>query len=210
MERPVRHGARYIYGSPGDSEVSKPGLLRALGVAALLTTASGLSPAHAESGSFAEYEVKAAMLFNFARFVDWPAQTFPNDRTPLVIGILGTDPFGKIIDEVFRDRTLGTRPISVRRIRNPGDTEGCHVLFIARSERGRLAGVLAGLKNTPVLTVSDMDAFVRSGGMIELTMEASRVRFEVNQFSARHAGLSISSRLLKLASGVRSEGGAQP
>jgi YfiR/HmsC-like len=177
-------------------------------ILAFCLLACGFAEARAADGAYAEYEVKAAMVYNFTRFVEWPNQSFKDDRAALVIGVLGSDPFGHALDEALRDKQYGARAIQVKRLKKVGDAEGCHILFIARSERAHLAATLAALRTAPVLTISDMEGFSQSGGAIELTLDGNRVRFEINQGSAQTAGLTISSKLLKLAARVRQEGGA--
>ena len=142
-----------------------------------------------------EYEVKAAMLYNFAKFVEWPGE----GREPLVIGVLGKDPFGPVLDEVVRDKTVHGRPLVVRRFHQLAELGACHILFIARSESRLIPEVLEPLHKAGVLTVADIDQFAKSGGVIGFTMDNGRIRFEINLGAARRAGLRISSRLLGLA-----------
>ena len=156
-----------------------------------------------EPQSAAEYEVKAAMLVNFTKFVEWP-----DASGPLVIGLLGRDPFGHALEAVLEEQRTGPgRQIVVRReAQVPKDA--VHVLFIARSERRRMAECLAQLAGRPVLTVSDAEGFARLGGMIEFILEDDRVRFGCNAKAAQKAGVRISSRLLNLATAnVDGEGG---
>lgn len=175
-------------------------------VGALLLGAPGAlaPPVSGETGNgFAEYEVKAAMMINFARFVEWPTSAFKDDRAPVIIGIFGSDPFGRSLDDALRDKAVDTRSIRVRRLKSITEAEGCHMLFVSRSEKAHVATLLSTIRSWPVLTISDTDAFAQMGGVIEFTVDSSRIRFEINQRSARTAGLTISSKLLKLASRVR-------
>jgi hypothetical protein len=153
-----------------------------------------------------EYEVKAVFLYNFAQFVDWPGDAFASASDPLVIGILGEDPFGKYIDEAVRGERVNGRPIAIRRISRPEDAASCQILFISRSEAGNLPGILSLLKGKNVLTVSDIDGFSHGGGMIRFVMENNKVRLRINIDAARAAGLRISSKLLR-PSEVVSKGG---
>lgn len=147
-----------------------------------------------ESETAAEYEVKAAMLVNFTKFVEWPEAS-----GPLVIGVVGRDPFGAALETVIREQRSGPgRQIVVRR-ESQLPKEPVQVLFIARSERRRMAELLVQLAGRPILTVSDAEGFARLGGMIEFTMDDDRVRFGCNAKAAQKAGVRISSRLLNLA-----------
>jgi hypothetical protein len=146
-----------------------------------------------------EYELKAAFLFNFAQFVEWPPSAFSKTNAPLVIGILGGDPFGKAIDDITKGESVRGHPLQVKRCRNVNDISDCHILFINRSEDGRLQRVLRRAGTSPTLTVSDIDKFAERGGMIRLMMSGNKVRFAINQEQAKEAGLQLSSKLLRLA-----------
>ena len=153
----------------------------------------------ATSDSALEYEVKSAMLANFAKFVEWPEAAFANAQAPVVIAVVGRDPFGRLLDDGVREKTAGGRPITVRRWDRLPAKEPVHMVFLARSEGKRLTEVLEAAAGRAALTVSDIDGFARSGGMIELRLQDQRVGFEVNLPAAQRVGLRISSRLLKLA-----------
>lgn len=146
-----------------------------------------------------EYHLKAAFLFNFVKFVEWPPQAFPGARAPLTLCVYGEDPFGRTLDEVVRGEKVGERSLAVRRPDSLEALDGCHVLFVSRSEAERLGGVLAQVGNRPVLTVSDTEGFLQAGGVINFVLEGSKVRFLINQKAAERNGLRISSRLLRLA-----------
>jgi hypothetical protein len=148
-----------------------------------------------------EYQVKAAFLFNFIKFVDWPAAQLPAGA-PVTICVLGDDPFGTDLDETVEGRVVNGRRLLVRRLERARDAEPCHVLFIAGSEEARLAAVLDAVKATSILTIGDMDAFAAKGGMIQLTLSDKKVRFEINREAAERAGVRISSQLLRLATAV--------
>jgi len=150
----------------------------------------------------AEYQVKAVFLFNFVQFVDWPPVAAP-DSSPLLIGILGSDPFGPFLDETVRGERLGGRPIQLRRYREIADIGECNVLFISRSENERVPEILSLLKKRPVLTVSDGDAFANQGGMIQFVTDKSRIRLRINLEAAQAANITISSKLLRVAEIVR-------
>ncbi len=146
-----------------------------------------------------EYQVKAVFLFNFAQFVEWPASAFASPEDPLVIGVLGRDPFGALLDEIVQGERIGTRSLSVVRYSRAADVGKCHILFISRSEDSRLREIVRELNNRPILTVGDMDDFARRGGMILLASEKNRIRLRVNLDAARATGLTLSSKLLRPA-----------
>jgi hypothetical protein len=146
-----------------------------------------------------EYQVKAAFLYNFAKFVDWPAEAFGGSGSPLVIGVVGDDPFGGALDQAINGKTIGGRPLVVRRLKWGQELRSCHVLFISSSERQRLPQIIQSLRGASVLTVGDMGEFTQQGGIINFILEASKVRFEINSRGAEQARLKISSKLLILS-----------
>ncbi len=147
-----------------------------------------------------EYQVKAAYLFNFGRFVRWPAGAPPERFT---ICVLGRDPFGAELDAAVAGVTIDGQRAVARRLDSPQDVGGCRVVFISASEDNQLSQVLETLGRSPVLTVSDMPQFTTRGGMIQFVADANRVRFEVNLTTAESAGLMFSSELLKVAVAIR-------
>jgi hypothetical protein len=151
-----------------------------------------------------EYDVKAAYLFNFGKFVKWPAS---NDARNFTICVLGQDHFGEALDRTVSGEKINSLPVVVRRIASVDEAAGCRVVFIDASEERRLATVLPILSRAGVLTVSDMPTFLDRGGMIQFQLVGDRVRFEVNLDAAERAGLALSSDLLKVATKVR-RGGA--
>jgi hypothetical protein len=146
-----------------------------------------------------EYEVKAVFLFNFSQFVDWPAASFADPHSPLVIGVLGSDPFGKTLDEIVRGETVNGRPLAVRRYQSLEEIDTCHILFIARSQDPQLDAIVAGLKGRSILTVGDFEGFARRGGMIRFVTVGNKIRLRVNLLAAQEAKLTISSKLLRPA-----------
>lgn len=150
-----------------------------------------------------ESQVKAVFLFNFAQFVDWPAAAAQDSQKPVIIGILGNDPYGDVLDETLRGERVGARPFEIRRYRQGADVQACDVLFISQSEAQRVAAILANLKNRPTLTVSDVKDFARQGGMIQFVTDQSRIRLRINLEAAQAANLTISSKLLRVAEIVR-------
>ena len=169
---------------------------RALPLAALLVAGRGLA---AQAVRASEYDVKAVFLFNFAQFVEWPPEAFPEADTPLVIGVLGDDPFGRVLDQTVGDERLGGRRFQIRRYHSVDEIKTCHILFVSRPEGDRPQSVLAGLKNRPILTVSDADGFAERGGMIRFVTDRSRIRLQLNLAATEAAHLTISSKLLRVA-----------
>jgi hypothetical protein len=150
-----------------------------------------------------EYEVKATYLYNFSRFVEWPAKVTPAQSGSFVICVLGKDPFGPALDAILADEATTGKTVVAQRILTPQDALNCRVLFISSSETARLKQILTTLGNASVLTVSELPQFTQRGGMVQFISEGNRVRFEVNLASAENAGLTMRSELLKVAVNVR-------
>jgi hypothetical protein len=165
----------------------------------------GAGAAWAQSAASKEYQIKAACLLNFLRFIEWPAASFPNAQAPFIVGVLGDDPFGKILEQTFQDESIGGRSIVVKRSRQVDELKSCHLLFVAKSEQHRLPEILASLGEASTVTVGDIDGFARTGGIINFYIESGKIRFEINADSAQHKGLRISSQLLKRARIVTSD-----
>jgi YfiR/HmsC-like len=148
-----------------------------------------------------EYQVKAVYLYNFGRFVQWPAAGGNDDS--FTICILGHDPFGAVLDTTLSGESIDNLKLVAKRISSPRDAAACHILFLSSSEAGHTKEALAHLEKSPVLTVSDLPGFTSSGGMIQFVLKENKVRFEVNLAAAEKAGLSFSSQLLKVATDIR-------
>ena len=146
-----------------------------------------------------EPELKAGFLCNFSHFTDWPAETFADEETPMVIGVLGRDPFGSILDEAVRGEHVNQRPLVVIRFKRVEDIKACQVLFIGDSETKRLPAILAKLAGRSILTVSDMDGFTSQGGMVRYLTSTNGVQLEVNLEAVKAAKLLMSSKLLRTA-----------
>ena len=146
-----------------------------------------------------EYQVKAVFLFNFAQFVDWPAQAFPGPDAPFVIGILGEDPFGPQLDQVVRGEMVNQRPLVIERYHNVAEIRDCNILFIGSTENGHLDEILAALKGRSILTVGDADPRGQRGLMIRLVNENNRIRLRIDVAAAKAGNLTISSKLLRPA-----------
>jgi hypothetical protein len=183
---------------PPDWFRAYPGWRKSL-LLGLIILGGGLTPEVACAEDKAEeYAVKAAYLFNFAKFVEWPPPALPTPQSPLTLCITGKDPFGDTLETV-RDKSVRDRPLVIRRLSRLEEPTHCHLLFLSDSESTRLGQVLAKLKNGPILTVSDIPGFADAGGMIGLVNVGQRIRFEINLPTVQKANLKISSQLLKLA-----------
>lgn len=153
----------------------------------------------AENSRTTEYQVKAAYLYNFTKFIDWPATNFASADAPIVIGIVGEDPFGKTLDDLVKGESVRGHPLVVKRLEPGEDWRGCQVLFISQTEKNQMPALLQQLKSNPVLTVGDSNGFAEQGGMINFVIVQEKVKLEINPEAATEAGLQISSKLLKLA-----------
>jgi len=168
-------------------------------IASLFTTGLRASAQNADSES-SEYLIKAGFIYNFGKLVEWPGSAFPQPTSPIVIGILGNDTFAATLEHVVEGKKIDARPFVVKRLRWRKDFNcSCHILFIAAAETMHAEDAILAQKNTPVLTIAERAGFARRGGVINFTLEDSKVRFEVNVDAARQVGLNISSRLLSLA-----------
>jgi uncharacterized protein DUF4154 len=186
----------------GNARKSQRSLLRrCCGLPLLLAAAWLIPPDSLRAAVPAEYDVKAAFLSNFTKFVDWPESAFTDERSALKICVLGKDPIGKSLQSIAGANEPGRKRMVLRKaeLRDPAI---CQVLFISRSERGRLPALLSAVRDVPVLTVGDTQGFLEQGGIINFVREGSAVRFEINQEAAERAGLKISSKLMRLASRV--------
>jgi hypothetical protein len=157
----------------------------------------------AQQPKVSEYQVKATYLYNFGRFVQWPPNAAAAKGDSFSICVLGHDPFGPTLDSTLAGETLDGKPLAVKRISTPRDAAGCRILFISSTEENHLKEILVALDESGVLTVSDMPAFSRRGGMIQFVVEGDKVRFEINLTKTETAKLTLSSELLKVATIVR-------
>jgi hypothetical protein len=157
---------------------------------------------HAQRSAPTENEVKSAYLYNFGKFVEWPAKATSVGEF-FTICALGDDSFGSTLETTVAGESINGKKVLVKRVPKLQDAVSCRILFISSSEQNQLKEILAALDNTSVLTVSDTPQFTRRGGMIQFVVEANKVRFEVNLTSAERAGLTLSSQLLKVAINVK-------
>ncbi len=151
-----------------------------------------------------ESEVKAVLLYNFTQFVEWPPEAFAGPDSPLVIGVLGHDPFGRALDDLVEHETVGRHRIEVMRFRDVEEAASSHLLFIGSSERAASGAILERLQGRPILTVAEFDSFLERGGIVQLNRGANnKVRLRVNLAAARAASLTLSAKLLRVAETVR-------
>jgi hypothetical protein len=150
-------------------------------------------------GQINEYQVKAFFLYNFARYVEWPPETFKAANDPIVICIFGQNPFGGAVEQAVAGRVLGARPFVVRTISDIPTDSSCHILFVHSSERRRFRSMSGRLKGSAVLSVGETPGFTADGGVINFKLEDGKVRFEIDVEAAGRAHLRISSKLLSLA-----------
>jgi uncharacterized protein DUF4154 len=179
----------------------RPSRLAVTTLTALLFVA-GARWVSAQGNASSEYQVKAAFLFHFAQFVDWPPGAFKDAGTPLAYCTAGGDPFHGALEASLNGKVIDGRPVRVLHFKEAQKIQGCQVLFIGIADKKFISATLANLKGTPVLTVGESEHFVQDGGMIGFFLEDNRVRFDINLDAAGHARLKISARLLALAKTV--------
>jgi hypothetical protein len=159
-------------------------------------------------GATREYQVKALFLLNLAKFVDWPASSFPVPQASFVICVVGQDPFGASLDDATTGHMIGDRGIEVDRYpstRNLSEAQFCQIVFVSSSEKQRLRKIITFYQNKNALLVGDTQGFASTGGAIEFQMDGDQVRFTINPDAAEHAGLKLSSKLLSLATIVHGD-----
>ena len=153
----------------------------------------------AEVAPTREFQVKGAFLYNFVQFVEWPPQAFGSPDTPIIIGVLGQDPFGQFLDQLVSGEVVNGRPLVVQRFRSVAEIQACHVLFVSGSEGKRGQQIIASLRGRSILTVCDWEGLMDQGAMVQFVTERNRVRLRINLDSVKAAGLTISSKLLRSA-----------
>ncbi len=182
---------------------------RGLRAAILGLVLAMLAPAGALLGQerSEEYELKAIFIFNFLKYVEWPESAFVDADSPIVVGILGRDPFGAKLDEIATGLpVVAGRQVVVRRYSSVEAAAESHVLFVAASERKSSRELLSGGCGRPILTVGEQRGFAEDGGVINFFTDRKRIRFEINRDCAEDAGLRLSAQLLKLARVVGEDG----
>jgi hypothetical protein len=174
-------------------------LQRTSTIAATALLALLLAPLLAAAPAQSEYALKSAFLYNFCRFIDWPDSAFVSPNEPLIIGIVGDDPFGPLLNEAVKGKKYHNRPIRIDHFRASGDIRRCHLLFVSHANAGRLDPILAAVAGKSVLTVGETEDFLNRGGMIALRAEQNRVRLRISAGALRSANLVVSSKLLRVA-----------
>ena len=179
--------------------VPQPRLRRRAAISLLVWGFAIGFPSRAQEAGPTQYQIKAAFLYNFVKFVEWPAQAYAGPSSPTVIGVLGENVFGEDLEKTLRSKVINHHPLEFKVFDSVMDVTNCHVLFISPSERRRFPEILGALRTKSVLTVSDSERFLQDGGMINFIIVDRRVRFQINNEPATKAGLIISSDLLNLA-----------
>jgi hypothetical protein len=146
-----------------------------------------------------EYQVKAAFVYNFALFTEWPDRAFADKDSPFVVAVIGTDPFGSFLQQTLQNKTIAGRPVILRHIDTADQISGCQLLFVPASEDDHLDDIFKQVADQPILTIGESDKFLDAGGTIRFLLEDGKIRFEISPDSAAKAGLRISSKLLSLA-----------
>ena len=163
---------------------------------ALLGWLAGLCPAQ-EVGS--EYQVKAAQIYSFTKFIDWPAKKFASATSPFIIGVYGSDEITDFLRESFQSRRIKDRPVEIRHLTNKAELVGCHLVFVSRSLRERLSSILYEMRHENILSVGETDNFLKSGGVINFVNVGGDIRFQLNLDAANRERLKVSSKLLPIS-----------
>jgi len=170
-----------------------------LAIAILLATLCNTQTILAQSKPPLEYQIKAAFLFNFTRFIHWPATAYTANDAPFVIGIIGNDPFGTYLDDIVKGEEVDGHRIIVRRYRDVADVMDCQLLFVSSADPVRLKEILLPIVKQNILTVGDAERFIDAGGIVRFFKEQNRIKMEVKLAAAKSAQLEISAKLLKVA-----------
>jgi hypothetical protein len=173
--------------------------LKGLRTAAATTCVALLALPLQAAGTPNEYALKSVFLYNFCHFIEWPDSAFTSPNDPLIIGVIGDDPFGHLLTEAVEGETYHNRPIKIEHYRSPKEVRHCHLLFVPRSENSHLDQILAAVGGSSVVTVGETDDFLDRGGMITLPVDRNRVRLRIAPSPLRAANLSVSSKLLRVA-----------
>jgi hypothetical protein len=180
-------------------------LLRLLAASmALLGCLAGGPWAEGADGPVAkEYELKAAFIYNFTKFVEWPSNTFSSATAPLVLGVVGKGPCAVELEKIVKDRRINGRDLIVKTVDSPAASGGVHILFVPVTEDSRLEEWRGALETPGTLSIGESEPFARQGGVITFFIETDKVRFDINLEAAEKVGVKVSAQLLKLARNVR-------
>ena len=157
----------------------------------------GSARASPEVGS--EYQTKAAQIYSFTKFIDWPPKKFPSTESPFIIGVYGSDEITDFLRESFQSRRIKDRPVEIRHLTNKAELVGCHLVFVSRSERDRLGSVLYEMRHENILSVGESEGFWRGGGVINFVNTDGAIHFQINLSAASRESLKVSSKLLQLS-----------
>jgi len=175
--------------------------------ALILGLALGLAHSgFAQKASPSEYEIKAAMIYRFAQFLEWPTNLFETSQSPLHICIAGADPFGNSIDLVLKDQRIGTRNLLILRHPQTATATNCHLIFISGGQAAETEKLMALLKARPVLTIGEDEDFAKKGGHIRLYLQDNKLRFDINLAAMERSGLKMHSQVMKLATRITLDG----
>jgi hypothetical protein len=166
---------------------------------------AGATPTWAQENPPVEYQVKAAFLLNFAKFVEWPPEAFKSEKTPIALCVFRYDPFGSALDEVIRGKTINNRELLARRITELPDLKACQLVFVSNRQDKHLSEIANCLQGASVLVVGEGEDFAERGGGVQFFLESNRLRFAVNVDAVQRAHLTLSSKLLALAKIVHDE-----
>lgn len=156
-------------------------------------------PLAAQTPISKEYQVKAAFLFHFTQFVKWPSAAFTHGSQPFRIGVLGEDPFDGFLDDTVKGEKVDGHPLVIQRFNSIEEVKGCQILFISRSEGSQMEKILGNFKNQNILTVGDVEGFIKNGGIIRFSTEGNKIHLRINLEAAKSGNLDISSKMLRLA-----------
>lgn len=160
-------------------------------------------PLRAQDAPVGEADLKAAFLYNFTKFIEWPAEAFAKEDAAVVVGVYGDEEFTQNLRTLLADKKAHNRPFTVRRLTSPQDAKTCQILFFRENETRKMGAAYESIKRLPILTVGESDDFLDQGGMFTMLFEDKQLRFEVNTGAAENAKLTISSKLLRLAKSIR-------
>lgn len=182
---------------------------RGLGALLLLILSMVIAPAARSQETASAEQLKAAFLYNFVRFVEWPTNAFGTDSTPLTLGVIGSDRFANELASLLKEKKAHNRSLVVKKLTGPSEAAGCQVVFVGDSESRRAGQIAEATRKKPILLVGEADDFLNNGGMINIVQDEKQkqLRFDINPRAAEQAGLSISSHLLRLARNKKSGGG---
>ncbi len=181
-------------------------LASACAAASAPLAAPGPAPSRTVTGVSREHEIKAAALYNIIAFTDWPSTAFATPETPLVIGVLGRGPVATLLGGMVENETWHGRKVVLQNFATPADIQSCHVVFIVGSERGGWPSMRNLFQGRPILTVADEEGFAQQGGVVQFSVDRNKLRLVVNLRSARANGITISSKVLRLAEVIGAPG----